>query len=347
MRIEPGGLDRFGPRGLLAPDQEVAAALADGAIGGNLHPAVERPPDDVRIDADPFRLRQQACHLGAILRLLDIFGGARQRTNKACENLGIFLRPGLPDRKHLLSRARQNVGGEMQDVADAFVDRDGIPGRADAERIDMPIGKAVHHVRRRQHDQPHVLVRIDAPGRHPEPQLVVMGGERKGHGEGQRFRAVLGALGDEARQRLCGGHRIEPVAVDFVHDRGMQRLRHRDGVAIDAEREWRCDRHLDVPEPETGSDRDRRQQMSCIQQADIELVANIRPRHFPDQGDIEPFGRGEPLVDRDDQRCGVDQRNEADVKRCHHFRSSDAVRIDCAISPIFFFSRIAVERIST
>ena len=30
-----------------------------------------------------------------------------------------------------------------------------------------------------------------------------------------------------------------------------------------------------------------------------------------------------------------------------HFSSSDAVRIDCAISPIFFFSRIAVERIST
>ena len=30
-----------------------------------------------------------------------------------------------------------------------------------------------------------------------------------------------------------------------------------------------------------------------------------------------------------------------------HFSNSDAVRIDCAISPIFFFSRIAVERIST
>ena len=30
-----------------------------------------------------------------------------------------------------------------------------------------------------------------------------------------------------------------------------------------------------------------------------------------------------------------------------HFSSSDAVMIDCAISAIFFFSRIAVERIST
>jgi two-component system, response regulator / RNA-binding antiterminator len=43
----------------------------------------------------------------------------------------------------------------------------------------------------------------------------------------------------------------------------------------------------------------------------------------------------------------VDQRNEADMQRCRHFSNSDAVRIDCAISPIFFFSRIAVDRIST
>jgi len=53
--------------------------------------------------------------------------------------------------------------------------------------------------------------------------------------------------------------------------------------------------------------------------------------------------------DRDESKrmCGLDQRNEVDPKRIAHFRSSDAVRIDCAISPIFFFSRIAVERIST
>jgi len=87
--------------------------------------------------------------------------------------------------------------------------------------------------------------------------------------------------------------------------------------------------------------------MSSVEQADVELVADIRPRHFPHQGDVEPFIGGKALVDGHDQGGGIDQRNEADMKRCSHFSNSDAVRIDCAISPIFFFSRIAVDRSST
>ena len=44
---------------------------------------------------------------------------------------------------------------------------------------------------------------------------------------------------------------------------------------------------------------------------------------------------------------GVDQRNEADTQGLTHFSISDAVMIDWAISLIFFFSRMAVERSST
>src|SRR5579859_1009573 len=52
LRIEPGGLDGIGPRGLLASDQEVAAALADRALRRNLQPPFERALDDFGIDAD-------------------------------------------------------------------------------------------------------------------------------------------------------------------------------------------------------------------------------------------------------------------------------------------------------
>jgi len=66
---------------------------------------------------------------------------------------------------------------------------------------------------------------------------------------------------------------------------------------------------------------------------------------------VEQVVRAGPSAARDrdgsKQMRGIDQRNEADPKRTVHFRSSDAVKIDCAISAIFFFSRIAVERIST
>ena len=102
-----------------------------------------------------------------------------------------------------------------------------------------------------------------------------------------------------------------------------------------------------MSETEARCDRDRCQQVRGVEQANIELVADIRPRHFPHQGDIEPFRGGKSLVDGDDQSCGITQRNEANAKRYRHFSISDAVRIDCAISPIFFFSRIAVERSNT
>src|SRR6266436_8845122 len=127
----------------------------------------------------------------------------------------------------------------------------------------------------------------------------------------------------------------------------MQRRRDRDRLAVEAEIEGSCDRHLDVSESEAGRNRYGCQEVRGVEQADIELVADIRPRHFPHQRDLKPFRRGKSLVDGHDQRRGITQRNETYAKRYSHFSISDAVRIDCAISPIFFFSRIAVERSKT
>src|SRR6266446_4868063 len=98
----------------------------------------------------------------------------------------------------------------------------------------------------------------------------------------------------------------------------MQRRRDSDRVAVEAEIEGSCDRHLDVSESEAGGQRDRK-----------------------------PFRRGKSLVDGHDQRRCITWRNETYAKRYSHFSISDAARIDCAISPIFFFSRIAVERSKT
>ena len=114
----------------------------------------------------------------------------------------------------------------------------------------MPVLEALDHEGRRQHHEPHILVRIDAARRHPEPELVVVGRERKGHAKGQRLAPRLAPDGDDARQRQGGCHRIEPVAVDFAHNRRMKLRRHRDRIAVDAEIEGRCDRHLDMAEAE-------------------------------------------------------------------------------------------------
>jgi len=99
--------------------------------------------------------------------------------------------------------------------------------------------------------------------------------------------------------------------------RRMQRRRNCNRVAVKAEMEGRHDGHLDVPEPEARSDRDRRQEVRGVEQAGIQLVADIRPRRFPHQRDIEPLRSGKPLVDRDDQRHGDHERTRRQSVRPH------------------------------
>jgi len=66
-----------------------------------------------------------------------------------------------------------------------------------------------------------------------------------------------------------------------------------------------------------------------------------------DELDVEAFRGGETLVDRDDQRGRIAERDEADAQPVlAHFNSSAAVTTDCATSAIFFFSFIAVRRSS-
>ena len=69
-----------------------------------------------------------------------------------------------------------------------------------------------------------------------------------------------------------------------------------------------------MADAEAGRDRDRRDEMRGVEQADVELVAHVRPRHFAHQLDVEPFLGGEALVDGDQQRGRVGERNKADAQ---------------------------------
>ena len=59
-----------------------------------------------------------------------------------------------------------------------------------------------------------------------------------------------------------------------------------------------------------------------------------------------PSAAAEALVDRDEQRGRVGERDEADAQPFGHLNSSAAVMTDCATSAIFLFSFIAVLRSS-
>ena len=130
-------------------------------------------------------------------------------------------------------------------------------------------------------------------------------------------------------------------------DRRVERRRYGDRVAVHAECKRRNDRHLDVTEAETRRDRDRRDHVRGVEHPDVELVADVCPRHLADQLDVESFSRGESLVDRDDERGRVTERDEADAQalmQVAHLNSSAAVITDCATSAIFLFSFMAVLR---
>src|SRR4029078_9282049 len=101
-----------------------------------------------------------------------------------------------------------------------------------------------------------------------------------------------------------------------------------------------------VTDSKTRRDRQGRQQMSRIEQTDVELVAHVRPGHFADQFDVEPFGRGETRIAGDQHSWRVHQRNETDPKLFVHLSSSAAVSTDWAISTIFLFSFMALVRSS-
>ena len=52
LRVEPRGLQRFGPAGTLAADQDVAVVDPHGAVRRDLQAAIERAPDHLGVDAD-------------------------------------------------------------------------------------------------------------------------------------------------------------------------------------------------------------------------------------------------------------------------------------------------------
>ena len=141
------------------------------------------------------------------------------------------------------------------------------------------------------------------------------------------------------------GSRTLPSAASAMA--ACKRGRHRDGVAVHAQAEGRNDRHLDVTDAEARCDRNRRYEMGRVEQADVELVAHVRPRHLAHQIDIQPFLRRKPFVHGDDQRGRIGERYETNPelhRAAFHLRSSVAVITAWATSAILRFSFMAVLR---
>ena len=139
----------------------------------------------------------------------------------------------------------------MKDTSNTEFDRERIPRCADAEAVHLSAGKAIHHVGRRQHHQPHILIRIDAAGSHPETQLIIVRRERKGHAESQRLLATCATRGNNAAECARRTDRIGKIADRGAGKRLVQARRYRDGVAVEPEHHRHDERHFEVAGAET------------------------------------------------------------------------------------------------
>ena len=88
--------------------------------------------------------------------------------------------------QHLFGTVGPDVPPGGDDATDARSDRNAAPRFADAEAIDLTFAQRVDQQRRRYHHQSHVLVGIDAAGREPIAQQVVMARKRIDHRQHQR-----------------------------------------------------------------------------------------------------------------------------------------------------------------
>jgi hypothetical protein len=119
-------------------------------------------------------------------------------------------------------------------------------------------------------------------------------------------------LRDDAGKRARRHHGIDDAAIGRGGDRGVKRGRYRDGIAVHPSPNGATIGTLTWPMPRLDAIATGADQVRGIEQADIELVAHVRPRHFAHELDSQALGGGEALVDRDDQRRRIGKRDEPD-----------------------------------
>ncbi len=270
------------------------------------------------------------------------------RTNQRCEDIRIFLGPVLSHRQHLFRRAHQNVGNEVEDVADRR-DRPRSSSRARRRRTRR-------HGRWRGY-RPYRAAAAPRAG-HPRRDRRLRPPSRSGAGS-CGSRTERSCRRSAARRRPCaawprrgpaparsrsGSNRSPSISAmiaacsagDTVIALPLRpRLK---GATIGT---------LTWPRP----------RLEAIATGASRCAASNRPilslsRTFDHETSrtsvtSSPSAAANPLSTATISAAASTSGMKPMRSGVPHFRISDAVRIDCAISPIFFFSRIAVERIST
>ena len=222
---------------------------------------------------------------------------AVERANQRIQPLRILVGPARAAAEHLLRAQRPDGRRGGDDRADARVDRHAVPRLADAEAIDLPGAHRIRQERRRNHDQPHVAVRVDAHRGEPVAQLIVVAGERIHHAERERLVSAARARFDDASRAPCLARADRRRAVapsrSICSHSGIETVMAlppspSENGAISGVRQ--------MPDAERRRDGHRPEHVRGIEVADDQPVADVRPRGLAHEPQVEAFGRREALL---------------------------------------------------
>ena len=178
--------------------------------------------------------------------------------------------------------------------------RDRIPRFARAESIEASTGKIPHHHRRWNGDQGDVAVGINATRRQPVTQPKGMRAGWKRLGKHQRA-THFDPFRSQAVQRAGVGLHRARVA-----------LGQRDGLSAARENPGNHQRRGLVAEnAETRGQRHAVEHLRGVNRAGLEGVARCGPTGDPHCLGVQSLGREESAGHRDQQRCGIGQREES------------------------------------
>jgi hypothetical protein len=172
---------------------------------------------------------------------------------------------------------------------------------------------------RRRHDLEADVRAQREPGlRQPFAEQIGVAGEAEDRRQCQGRQARGLAARDQRRQRAGGDGGVGHVALGEAGELVIAAQGHGDRSAIEIERERHRHGRPHAADAERRGDGGGAEHMGRVEQADVQLVAQIRPGHLAHEFEVQPLGLREALVLRQHDQRAIDQRHEADPQMQRH-----------------------------
>ncbi len=159
---------------------------------------------------DVFGFRKDGRERAVIGALIAPLAGAEDRAKSGHEQIGIGACEAFSDRENFFGMVWEDVRGGDDREAELVATGKRVPGFPNAEQIHISAAHVVGHLRRRDHAEFDVLVRIDGRGIEPVSEQIVV---HRGAEHMPRHEATAARLPKEDGQ-VGGG--ADAAVVDFL-----------------------------------------------------------------------------------------------------------------------------------